>query len=262
MFKTLSRTAAVATLACLPVGASALGVTVTEITTSVSTAQSDFQDQLDKLAYFTIEDFEGFDATTNFGQSNFSGKMIGTKVGSMAFSDAPGKGNATDGDKSFGRIENVANAGRKNTSTATFGGDGITAGLHTKYLESNDVQTMTWTASDEVLGREFDRLLFSITDAADNRATFTIKGGDGSETLYSLTGGSDGQIRNFVVSFGALQSSAEVIFTNMNTNVDNDGVGFDNMVVGAVPLPAAAWLLLGVSGALVAAKRRSARRDA
>jgi hypothetical protein len=32
--------------------------------------------------------------------------------------------------------------------------------------------------------------------------------------------------------------------------------------VSVVPLPAAAWLLLGVSGALVAAKRRSARRDA
>lgn len=32
--------------------------------------------------------------------------------------------------------------------------------------------------------------------------------------------------------------------------------------VNVVPLPAAAWLLLGVSGALVAAKRRSARRAA
>jgi len=32
--------------------------------------------------------------------------------------------------------------------------------------------------------------------------------------------------------------------------------------VGAIPLPAAAWLLMFASGGLIAAKRRSARRDA
>jgi hypothetical protein len=262
MLKVLTRTAAIAAIASLPFGASALGISVTETTKIVTDAQDDFTTQLGKLAYFTIEDFERFNATDNFGQSNFIDRAIGTNVGSMTFSGAAGTGNEADGDKSFGRIENTATAGRKNTSKEGFGGDGITEGTHTQYLESNDVQTMTWAVSDTIENRAFDRLLFSITDAADNKATFTIKDGDDNSTVYSLTGGEDGQIRNFVVSFATLQTSAEIIFTNMNTNVSNDGVGFDNMVVGAVPLPAAAWLLMGVSGALVGAKRRSARKAA
>jgi hypothetical protein len=39
----------------------------------------------------------------------------------------------------------------------------------------------------------------------------------------------------------------------------NDPDAQDLGVATAVPLPAAAWLLLGVSGALIAAKRRRAR---
>jgi uncharacterized membrane protein len=41
-----------------------------------------------------------------------------------------------------------------------------------------------------------------------------------------------------------------------------DGFDVDAVGVTVVPLPAAAWLLLGVSGALVAAKRRSSREAA
>ena len=41
-----------------------------------------------------------------------------------------------------------------------------------------------------------------------------------------------------------------------------DGNSKRRFEFATIPLPAAAWLLLGVSGALVAAKRRSARRAA
>ena len=261
MLKVLYRTAAVAAIASLPFSASALGISVTEITTSVTTAQTDFQKQLDKLVYFTIEDFE----TKTVGQDEFSDKAIVTHVGTMTFSGAAGAGGAATFDKSFGRIAGAPAFGRQNTSTATFGGNGITAGAHSQYLESNDVQTMTWTAEDKSEGRQFDRLLFSITDAADSGAKFRISDGTGTSSFEYELGvfaGENGEIRNFVVSFADLQTSATVEFTNMTGAIANDGVGFDNMVVGAVPLPAAAWLLLGVSGALVAAKRRSARRDA
>lgn len=258
MSNNISLALCAAMLALAPVGASALGITVTETTTNVATAQTDFQAQLDKLIYFTIEDFE----TRTVGQDDFTAKAIATNVGSMTFSGASGAGGAAEPDKTFGRIADAPEFGRKNTSTETFGGDGITAGAHDRYLESNDVQTMTWAASDVFKGRTFDRLLFSITDAADSGATFEIQAEDGSSTLYSLSGAANGEIRNFVVSFDALQTGATVTFTNMSGNVANDGVGFDNMVVGAVPLPAAAWLLLGVSGALIGAKRRSARTAA
>ena len=45
-------------------------------------------------------------------------------------------------------------------------------------------------------------------------------------------------------------------------SITGDGFDVDAVGVQAIPLPAAAWLLLGVSGALIGAKRRQARKAA
>ena len=267
MLKTFYRTSiAVAFSTMLPVAALAAPITITYQGGSVGDSITNFQDELDKLEAFALtEDFEGFGvgqvAAQNGGYGyDLNTRTLSTKVGTFESKGGEGGGSIAEPEKDVSRIEDTDNGGRENTSSETFTSEGIASGTHEKYLESNDVPEMAWTASDVDGGRHFDRLLFTLTDAADNNATLTVTDDNGNEK--SVNGLGNNNILTFLVSFADLQSSATVTISNSGSNVSNDGWGVDSATVGAVPLPAAAWLLLGVSGALVAAKRRSARRAA
>ena len=87
---------------------------------------------------------------------------------------------------------------------------------------------------------------------------------NGTNPDGSVAPGKD--LPNFFASFGdGVTTSGDTLYLFFD---DKPGVvtddNHDDLVikVQVVPLPAAAWLLLGVSGALVAAKRRSNRRAA
>jgi len=253
MFKALSRTAAAALLATLPFGANALGISITTFGNNLAGAQADFNNTLGTFDIFSVvEDFE------EIALGQISGSLNTGTIGSFTTAGGIGSGNSQidDGTNLAVRDENIGNTGgRINTS------DGVG---DTQYLDSNDTRGMIWTASDQAGGQEFDRLLFTLTDPADTGQTLTISSTDenGDEVTFVETIAppqANGGIFNILISFSDTVAAATVTLEKSDVN---DGFSIDNAAIGAVPLPAAAWLLLGVSGALVLGKRRSARRAA
>jgi hypothetical protein len=65
-----------------------------------------------------------------------------------------------------------------------------------------------------------------------------------------------------LVDVTARECSAQSLSCTGSTGQGADGFDVDAVGVSVVPLPAAAWLLLGASGALIAAKRRQSRKAA
>ena len=98
----------------------------------------------------------------------------------------------------------------------------------------------------------------------DENGTFT----DTNDTAYSNTQ------PQFGVFFDGAGSSTDVSGKITSATLSHFFIGLDDspkvddnhddivVRVSVVPLPAAAWLLLGVSGGLIAAKRRSSARKA
>ena len=83
---------------------------------------------------------------------------------------------------------------------------------------------------------------------------FDLGGGD----FKSSTGGNVRSLADgFLTEANAYTGPQQWVLTELSSDTAQD-LG----TVNAIPLPAAAWLLLGVTGGLVAAKRRSARREA
>jgi hypothetical protein len=83
---------------------------------------------------------------------------------------------------------------------------------------------------------------------------FSLASGDfKSSTGGTLRGIADG----FLTAANDYTGAQKWVITELKSDTAQD-LG----TVNAIPLPAAAWLLLGVSGALVGAKRRSARKNA
>jgi hypothetical protein len=101
----------------------------------------------------------------------------------------------------------------------------------------------------------------------ENKISFELGGAViGSVTGQQVAAGRTGCLDDFNLVSNSRQCVAKVVFT--------DTVGFDTVIFSAgtaeggarnsfefatIPLPAAAWMLLGVSGALVAAKRRASK---
>jgi hypothetical protein len=264
MFKTLSRTAAVATLACLPVGASALGISVTQFASAdLAGARDDYDSILasDFATIFATEDFEGKTEGQIAKEPDGSRGTLGTNVGTFI---ATG-GNGSGGGAVLGDETNLAvridgsgnNGGRKNTSGTAGTSTPAADPAHKKYLDSNDTGGMFWNASGG--GSMFDRILFTLTDPADQGGTLTITAAGVTDSFDIAPPQDNGEIFNVLIAFTTQVTSADISLVKSETN---DGFSIDDITVGAVPLPAAAWLLLGVSGALVAAKRRSARHAA
>lgn len=266
-----------AALALAPVGASALNFTVGQYSkTDLTSAQTDFAAWIGPdWKFATTEDFEGFGDTSS---SDFVGvKQIGqdstavleTAVGSFTTLGGTGRGttaigtsgSASDSDRGQtlairqnndtfvdedGNLGNLPNGGRQNTSM----GEG-----HKTYLDSNDTKGFKWIASAG--GTAFDRLLFTLTDPSDVSRTLTISALDFSDTYKVEPKQPNGEIFNVLIEFRSPVTEATI---SLAKNGTGDGFSIDNATVGAVPLPAAVWLLMFASGGLIAAKRRSAVR--
>lgn len=268
MLKLLYRMATVATLVSLPFSASALGFAVTQYTSSnFAAAQSNYNTVAAGFLTLANEDFEGFSKAGQIGASRSS--VLSTKVGTFTTTSttAGGKGNGSTAidelnAKGANRGNNIAirqngdaandphpNGGRQNTSQG--------AG-HKTYLDSNDTLGIRWVAQ-LASGRAFDLLLFTLTDPSDVGRMLTISASGIQQNFVIAPGTANGDIFNVLIRFSSAVTSATVLMQN---NGRNDGFSTDNNRIGVVPLPAAVWLLLGVSGVLVVAKRRSARQAA
>ncbi|MGY6694776.1 MAG: hypothetical protein ACXIUW_01950 [Roseinatronobacter sp.] len=229
---------------------------------NLSASQTDYTTLLSSnfVHTFATEDFEGFDT---LGQIGIDGTaVLNTNVGTFTTIGGTGNGstavgtNNTNSDSDRGRNLSIRQAGdgapsggRQNTS--------FTTAADNTYLDSNDTSGMLWSASAGT--NAFDRLLFTITDPSDAGATMKISVAGFDSKTFTIGKQPDGEIFNVLISFSERVSMAEISLAN---NRVNDGFSIDNVTIGAVPLPAALWLLLGASGALIVAKRRSATKAA
>ncbi|MEO0945188.1 MAG: VPLPA-CTERM sorting domain-containing protein [Pseudomonadota bacterium] len=118
------------------------------------------------------------------------------------------------------------------------------------FLDSNDTLGILW---DVNIGTAFDRIILTLTDAADVNAILTI-GGAGI-TSVDLQDLSNGTKKIVEIDFGKSVNSASVFFRNDRLN---DGFSLDDIAVSEVPLPASMLLLLGGLGGLSLLRRRSA----
>jgi hypothetical protein len=287
MLKVLTRTAAIAAIASLPVGASALDFTVTQFSKgNLGDSRVDYGTIVTAnfATVFAVEDFEDSDKFTVGQIGADSTASLSTAVGTFTTLNGKPINPADDADGFYGSTagsgttaidefnargsnkgQNLAirqnddehnNGGRQNTSFTTADGDGNI--IDNTYLDSNDTRGFRWVAKTDD-NDLFDRLLFTLTDPADQGKTLTISAGGFTETYTITPTKPNGEIFNVLIGFSTGVNNATISLAKSGTN---DGFSIDNVTVGAVPLPAAAWLLLGVSGALVGAKRRSARKAA
>lgn len=262
MFKMIFSAAVVSMFASLPFSASALEFDMTQFKSdALADSQTDYSNikAANIATVFAIEDFEGFAKVGQIGSVGTT--KLTTAVGSFTTLGSRGSGNTAideNNAKGANRGKNIAirqngdthdNGGRQNTSFNT--------SSDKTYLDSNDTLGFKWVASAG--GEMFDRLLFTLTDPGDSGKRLTISAVGFTETFTIAPGQRNGDIFNFLIAFSAPVSTATLSLAKSGTN---DGFSIDNIIIGAVPLPAAAWLLLGVTGALFAAKRRSTRKPA
>jgi len=180
------------------------------------------------------EDFEGFAV----GEGDFTS----TSVGSFTAVPVAGSGGSVIGSGAQLAVSDQLGFGRENTSV---GGS--------QWLDSNDNAGISWNAN--LGGGLFNRLAFSLSDAADVGATLTVSA-DGN-ALTQFVGQTNNTVDWIVISFASEVASADISLLN---NIGNDGFGIDDVSVAAVPLPAGAALMLTGLGGLAIARRRKAAK--
>ncbi|MEL6914803.1 MAG: VPLPA-CTERM sorting domain-containing protein [Pseudomonadota bacterium] len=128
-----------------------------------------------------------------------------------------------------------------------------------KFLDSNDTHGIAW---DVDVGRDFRKILLTLTDGADAGATVrvsTVQGGLLTGAEFFQTQLNKNQ-KTVLIDFGALVQGARIEFGNYTDDTftayrANDGLSLDDIAVSAVPLPAS-FLLLGAALAGLGAVRR------
>lgn len=122
------------------------------------------------------------------------------------------------------------------------------------FLDSNGTHGIAWTASAG--GSLFNKIVLSVTDAADEGAIMEIVVGD---SIYRLENQYQG--RKWLVTIGLNErvSEASIFFRNWDSDgsmMANDGFSLDDVVLADVPLPASVALLLAGLGGLATFGRR------
>lgn len=228
--------------------------TANAVTVGISTFSKSAFDQA-TAGNFVIEDFES--GVSAAGPSNDFGSGIvaggfNTDVGLISSAGGTGSGSTCKGINGGSNCNGVIAL----TTTEPNGQDGA---LSNKYLNSLDTDGMVWNVST---GSAFNRLVFSLVDAADIRDVVLTIGVEGSTQFAMLSGsnaigpqaGNNNQ-KLIVIDFGQMVNGATVSLLNSNTNV-NDAFGLDGAAVGVVPIPATGLLLLGGIGAIGMMRRR------
>ena len=125
------------------------------------------------------------------------------------------------------------------------------------FLDSNDTMGIKWTA--DIGGGMFNKLVLTLTDAADTGAIMEIVAGG---MTYSFDGRRDANKKLIVIKLDEKVGSTDILFRHLDKNGNlrtNDGFSLDDIAVSAVPLPASGLLLLGgLAGFGAFARRKTA----
>ncbi|MEM7752546.1 MAG: VPLPA-CTERM sorting domain-containing protein [Pseudomonadota bacterium] len=232
-------TSAVFAAFALPAVAST--VTVTGFSTSA------YNSAVGSMSSAVVQDFE------TYGEGNIADGFT-TNVGSFSSLGGTGSGGTVTGagfnnDGSLLAIRDGNVFGRVSTTSALSGD-----AEDDMFLDSNDTHGIVW---DVMLAgqRMFDRLVFTITDAAEFGNTLSITTEYGT-TVVNSAGGS---VKRLVeIDFGQQVSAASITLGHFRGGnpLTNDGFSVDDIAVSEVPLPASALLLLGGLGGMAAMRRR------
>ena len=195
----------------------------------------------------TTENFE------TFGEGNVADGFA-TSVGTFATVGGVGSGGTVtradfDNDGSMLAIRDGNVFGRKSTTSALSGNS-----QDNTFLDSNDGFGIAYTAS--LGGRFFNKIVLTLTDAADTGAILEILTGDAAVS-FARKGNGNKQL--VVIDLGEKVETASIFFNHRNKNGSlrrNDGFSIDDISVSEVPLPASAFLLLAGIGGLGAYGRR------
>lgn len=196
------------------------------------------------------EAFEGF------GAGNVADGFL-TDVGRFATLGGEGSG-GTVKDAGFGNdgrllaLRDSRVYGRRSTTRYLTGdaGDAV-------FLDSNATQGIVWEASAG--GATFERLIFSLTDAADEGGILELVVG---ERLFRLKNQRAGRKWLVTIDLGERVSAASVFFRNVDASgglVSGDGFSLDDIALADVPLPMSVAFLLAGLGGLAALRRKPAK---
>lgn len=196
-----------------------------------------------------VENFERFDLTPGVGGNggpadSFTSAVIETRVGNFSSLNPTGNGstNLTPTDQLHVRNGTGDDGGRFNTTLGGF-----------NYLDSNDNSGIRWVVPGSAGLPAIFKLSFLATDIDDvGQNMFNIvASGDVVATTFTLSDTLSGQRPDGELLLFTLNFSTPVSNLLIDLNIDRgDGFSIDDAMVSAVPLPAAAWMLLAAVGSL------------